>query len=193
MRKLILALDLSIARTGFALFDLETEKNLMVGNIPTKSLKKNNVPKFEREHLKYVYIADTLLDALGEHVDGIQYIIGEDYAYGGSSLSKLAECNGAIGATLAKKSPLDFAKRLTVAVPSVKKFTTGDGRAKKPEMMASVCERWGFCSEIDDESDAYAIGKIGLMVINNTPSDRYEKELRKIVLKRNKKVLGDMK
>ena len=186
---LLLALDLSIKRTGYAIFNIDTEGHILSGSIPTKGTKKNPVPKFQCEHEKYGYIAESILSLIGDKAKNISYIIAEDYAYSGSSMSKLAECNGAIGLRLWDSEELDFHNRLTVAIKSVKKYASGDGSADKKLMMESVCKRWGFCSAIDDESDAYAIGMVGLMVLNNTPQNAYERQLRERVIRRNKKKL----
>jgi crossover junction endodeoxyribonuclease RuvC len=43
----------------------------------------------------------------------------------------------------------------------LKKWTTGKGNAKKPDMAASVLDRWGFTSASDDIVDAFALAKLG--------------------------------
>jgi crossover junction endodeoxyribonuclease RuvC len=47
--------------------------------------------------------------------------------------------------------------------PSVlKKYATGKGNAKKPQVASSVESRWGFVAPSDDVVDAYVLAKIGL-------------------------------
>lgn len=50
---------------------------------------------------------------------------------------------------------------LEVPPTVLKKFTTGKGNAKKPEMAQYVAERWGFLSKSDDVIDAYALAELG--------------------------------
>ena len=42
----------------------------------------------------------------------------------------------------------------------LKKFTTGNGAAKKGAMAVAVKERWGFTSKSDDVIDAYALARL---------------------------------
>jgi crossover junction endodeoxyribonuclease RuvC len=44
----------------------------------------------------------------------------------------------------------------------LKKWTTGNGSAKKSQMAEHVKARWGFVSSSDDVIDAYALARIGL-------------------------------
>lgn len=48
-----------------------------------------------------------------------------------------------------------------IAPPSVlKKYSTGKGNSKKPEVAIAVRERWGFENPSDDVVDAYVLAKI---------------------------------
>lgn len=49
---------------------------------------------------------------------------------------------------------------LDVPPPTLKKFVTGGGAAKKDKMMLEVYKRWGF-SGTDNESDAYSLAQFG--------------------------------
>lgn len=44
---------------------------------------------------------------------------------------------------------------------TLKKWTTGKGNAKKPDMAIAVKERWGFVSPSHDIVDAYALAQLG--------------------------------
>lgn len=43
----------------------------------------------------------------------------------------------------------------------LKKWTTGKGTAKKPDMAIAVKERWGFTHKSDDAIDAFALARLG--------------------------------
>lgn len=48
-----------------------------------------------------------------------------------------------------------------IAPPTVlKKFATGSGAAKKPQVSAAVASRWGFKAPSDDVVDAYVLAQI---------------------------------
>lgn len=51
---------------------------------------------------------------------------------------------------------------IEVQPTALKKFCTGKGNAKKPDMAKSVKERWGFNSASDDVIDAYSLARFGL-------------------------------
>lgn len=53
---------------------------------------------------------------------------------------------------------------MNVTPTALKKFTTGKGNAKKPDMAAHVLRRWGFESKSDDIIDAYALARIPLQI-----------------------------
>lgn len=50
---------------------------------------------------------------------------------------------------------------------TLKKYATGNGRSKKPEVAAAVKERWGFECPSDDVVDAYVLAKIGQDLAEN--------------------------
>lgn len=57
-----------------------------------------------------------------------------------------------------------------IAPPSVvKKFATGKGNSKKPEVAAAVKDRWGFENPSDDVVDAYVMAQMALSVASNGP------------------------
>lgn len=48
-----------------------------------------------------------------------------------------------------------------VSPTTLKKWTTGKGKATKDMMMNSVKERWGFITQDNNLADAYALAKLG--------------------------------
>lgn len=53
---------------------------------------------------------------------------------------------------------------MNVTPTALKKFTTGKGNAKKPDMAVHVSRRWGFEHKSDDIVDAYALARIPLQI-----------------------------
>lgn len=56
---------------------------------------------------------------------------------------------------------------------ALKKWTTGLGNAKKPEMAVSVFDRWQFMSKSDDVIDAYALARFAQHLQGN-PSQLFK-------------------
>lgn len=87
----------------------------------------------------------------------------EGFAYGNkNSLVDLVEVATPIKlALLAAKVPWYL-----VPPTTLKLWTTGSGKADKDGMAAAVKERWGFESEYDDVVDAYALTRIGEVLVS---------------------------
>lgn len=60
-----------------------------------------------------------------------------------------------------------------IAPPSVlKKYATGSGTAKKPQVAAAVKDRWGFTAPSDDVVDAYVLARLGCdLAVNGVSKD----------------------
>jgi Holliday junction resolvasome RuvABC endonuclease subunit len=85
-------------------------------------------------------------------------IIIEDYAvYRASSVITVVECG-----TVVRKVLYDLGYEWYGMPPSsLKLWLTGKGNAKKPQMVSSTMERWGYQSPSDDIVDAVALAKFG--------------------------------
>jgi crossover junction endodeoxyribonuclease RuvC len=59
----------------------------------------------------------------------------------------------------------------TIKPSTCKKWTTGRGDAKKPDMAKAVKERWGFVSVSDDIVDAYALARMGQFLLEADVKD----------------------
>jgi crossover junction endodeoxyribonuclease RuvC len=203
MSKYLLALDLSIACTGVCLFQIETGALAAHYIIPIKKATKKaykglyNIGVHEDEYVsfysdpeKFHYISETLLTLLKPYDRNIEWVAKESYAYGGSSLSRLAEQCGVCSYRLWQNGHLESDENLIQIAPvSVKKYATGKGKATKDEVMHAVESKWDYPKGYwfsSDDCDAFVIGKIAMMVLNNTPQNKYEKELRDSIIKRNK-------
>lgn len=85
-------------------------------------------------------------------------VVVEGYAYGNrNSIVSLVE----IG-TLIRMALYEAQIPWYDAPPSLlKRFVTGKGNAKKPDVAKAVKERWGFESTSDDVVDAYGLARLG--------------------------------
>lgn len=107
---------------------------------------------FERVQL----IANSVKNVMEEWSPGL--IVIEGYGYGNTNtLVDLVEIGTGIRLGLKE---LGFSWWL-VPPTSLKLWITGKGNAGKPQMAASVKERWGFESKSDDVIDGYALAQLG--------------------------------
>lgn len=101
-------------------------------------------------------IARSFDSLIQEHQPDLAVV--EGYAYGNrNSIVSLVEIGTLIRMALytAKIPWYD-------APPSLlKRFVTGKGNAKKPDVANAVKERWGFTSTSDDVVDAYGLARLG--------------------------------
>jgi Holliday junction resolvasome RuvABC endonuclease subunit len=85
----------------------------------------------------------------------------EDYALGMIKSPDTIILLVAIG-TLVRSMMADYGLPWVEVRPStLKKWTTGKGNAKKPDMAIAVKQKWGFNSPSDDIVDAFALAQMG--------------------------------
>jgi crossover junction endodeoxyribonuclease RuvC len=157
--KVSIGLDLSLSRTGVSLFwtDNEEAKTMCIKS-PQKGMKR------------LLDLEQKLTQILLPFKETALVVI-EDYAFGGrgSNLFGLIEWGGIARMATFK---LDI-NAITISPKSLKKFATGNGNAKKEDVMAAITEKWGYVASTNDEADAYALSRIGDSIIH--PS-RYTQE-----------------
>ncbi len=61
-----------------------------------------------------------------------------------------------------------------VAITSLKKFTTGDGHAKKPAVISAIARLQNRMIKTDDQADAAALCELGLALTGQKPPPRWE-------------------
>lgn len=99
------------------------------------------LPTLENREIKAVYI--------------------EHYAYS-KSQGGLAEAIEFGGVLRWHVADLDGLERLREVQPNtIKLFATGDGRASKEKVAAHVAKRWGHVFNTTDETDAFALWRLG--------------------------------
>ena len=75
---------------------------------------------------------------------------------------------------------------ILVAPTSLKKFVTGSGKAEKSMMLMDVYKRWGIEAKNDNEADAYALLRIGIVLTGQAKIEtRAQKETLATISKNN--------
>jgi len=157
---MILALDLSLRQTGYAIIDND--------KIIKSSVIKSPV------NLRGVQRLDFLLKQITELLDDIEFVAIEDYAYSAyGSMTNLAELSGIVKYYLYKiKKPF-----FLLATTALKKFVMGKGNAPKEAMMISIYKKYKIKTKSTDEADAIGLAKlayaISLMKKGELSADKY--------------------
>lgn len=158
--KMILALDLSLRQTGFAIIDND--------KIVSSSLIKSPV------NLRGIKRLDFILQQIILLLENIEFVAIEDYAYSAyGSLTNLAELCGVVKYYLYKiEKPF-----LLISTTSLKKFVIGKGNASKATMMPAIFKKYKIETRSTDEADAIGLAKlayaVSLMKNNELSADRY--------------------
>lgn len=157
---MILALDLSLRQTGYAIIDND--------KIIKSSVIKSPI------NLRGVQRLDFILKEIIELLNDIEVVAIEDYAYSAyGSMTKLAELCGVIKYYLYKmEKPF-----LLISSTALKKFVIGKGNAPKAAMMPAIFKKYKIETKSTDEADAIGLAKlayaVSLMKKSELSADKY--------------------
>jgi crossover junction endodeoxyribonuclease RuvC len=166
---------------GFAFVSIDPDGTDVSGNLKSFDPKQNT----GIERLLSIY--QHLFNLFTETRD-VAHICMEGY----SNASKFGrEQAGELGA-IVKLAIYDFFDRFdnghgdlrypTIVKPSsLKKFTTGNGAAKKNNMLLAVYKKWGFETSDDNLADAYSLAQLARTLHTGSAELAYEKEVLKSV------------
>lgn len=157
---MILALDLSLRQTGYAIIDND--------KIIKSSIIKSPV------NSRGIFRLDFILKKIIELLDNIEFVVIEDYAYSAyGSLTNLAELCGVVKYYLYKtEKPF-----LLISSTALKKFVMGKGNAPKAAMMPAIFKKYRIETKSTDEADAIGLVKLAyaasLMKKGELSADKY--------------------
>ena len=150
----LLGIDFSLTKSGIAeMTNGKIETSTIEPNMPNGAMKRA------------IWIVDRVQEICKRQRPDV--VIMEDYAFGakGQALTQIHECVGIIKYLFIQNN----IKLVLIPPTTLKKFVTGSGRAKKPEMCASIKERWGRHfdeKKENDMADAFALVQLYLRYIN---------------------------
>lgn len=101
----------------------------------------------------------------------------EDFAF---SRANQAHNLGGLGWTIRIMMHEENVPFVVVGTGQVKKFATGKGNAKKPEVMLAVYKRWGVELANDNEADAFVLMKIAEHLLSGN-QEEYPKFQREVI------------
>lgn len=130
------------------------------------------------------------LQAIGEELadrivgNGAEEVcIEAPFAAGGPMLNAalmLAELHGAVKVALRNRG---IKQPYYVAPMTLKKFTTGSGKAEKGAVQLAIARKWGIEIQNNDLADGYALARMAGVIAGKIPAQGYELECVKTVLK----------
>lgn len=145
-----LSLDLSITSTGAVSGNNETFESRV---FKSKKLGPSVHDRFNR----FAALSQAIADYAYQVQPDIILIEGPANNYRGNAIY-LPEFCGIVKHELTKLCPTIH----EIPPTTIKKWTTGKGRADKKQMAKAIYERWGVKFKTDDEADAFALFKYGL-------------------------------
>lgn len=121
------------------------------------------------EHLKGIARVEWIRNAFNTYLDShpaIDCAVIEGYAYANKfTLSTLIEIGINLRLSLyQRKIPCYICPPTTL-----KRYATGKGNSKKPEVAAGVLSKWGYSSPSDDVVDAFVLAKIAQDKASGSP------------------------
>lgn len=150
---IVIGLDLSLTNTGVSIIDNLTGPPIMGSIIKTN-------PK-EMLEARIEHIRATIRLLLREFPPTLAVVEGHTFGPRAHAATQIHEVAGVV------KNLLYRRKILTYLVPpaTLKKAATGDGRAKKPEMIAAAQILWPKCPNNDNIADAFHLARYGLEIV----------------------------
>lgn len=122
--------------------------------------------KFEHTIARLAALRERLtaiLEAVEEDYGGPGVLIVEGYGFGikNSHSHSLGEWGGQVRLAAYHRGWL-----LVIAnIATIKKFTSGKGNAEKDQMMMEILDRWQYKATDNNNADAYALMRLGLVFV----------------------------
>jgi crossover junction endodeoxyribonuclease RuvC len=152
----VVGLDPSFS--GFGVAILNNNQN----NLLTKTITSNRT---DVERLIEIR------DQIRGYVRGANLVCIEDFAF---SRPNQAHNLGGLGWIIRVMLHEENIPFVVVGTGQVKKFATGKGNAKKPEVMIGIFKRWGVEFADDNEADAFVLMKIAEVLVAGEWSEEFE-------------------
>lgn len=130
-------------------------------SVDGKALKKAfPISKFSHPDERLVSIREWFTDWLeSEFRRGLDLVLMEGYSFGSKvGREQAGELGGLVRMVI---YDVTGSHPLVVPPPSLKKFVTGAGNAKKNVMLLHVHKRWGVEFSDDNQADAFSLEKFG--------------------------------
>lgn len=160
MKQIFVGIDPSLQSTGLYFYARQGVFGNYIYHQPQYAQIDTKPKDFPNSINRCLYIADLIVQLIQEKLDDdsfVKLVVCQDYFVGRTqgTVIQLAELGTMIRyKILVKQFPL-----CVVPPKTVKKFVTGNGNAKKQQMMEAVLERWNFKASTDNLADACGMSR----------------------------------
>ena len=167
---IVFGLDASLTSSGFA---YTLDDKVCTGRILTNSLRGPERLDFVITSIRNIFRTKQF----GKEV----LVALEGYAMGVPAKGSRVFDIGELGGVLKHHFWLNGYDVLVVPPTTLKMFVTGNGRAKKPEVMQGIADVWGYKVQQHDEADAFGLMKLGQARVNGRVLRAYDEKRRSAV------------
>lgn len=167
----VLAIDPSLAGTAYAFARPGRPVEL-------ERIKTSPASSVRARLARYEQISTPIVEVARLHEPVLCLIEGYSFASAGGQVSGRAHDRAELGGVLRWRLRDHVREFVEVAPSTLKKFTTGKGNAKKPEVVSVASRRWNQTFRTDDEADAYALCMLGLALVGAViPDNKAQREV----------------
>ena len=161
-----IGIDTSLTGTGIVVLENgKITKQQLIKSKPSGDKPVNEVKRIQK-------IVEEIELIVSEYMPRIAVIEGLAYLAKGTSLVQLAALNYMTRAML-----MNYHIPFVIVFPTtLKKFATGNGAAKKDEILLATFKRYGVTIMDDNEADAYNLSQIGLALLGGNSKDTNQKQ-----------------
>lgn len=157
---MFIGIDPSLQSTGLYFYQRYGQFGNYKYSQPTYAQIDTKPKDFPNNINRCLYIASLIVQLIEQKIDDntkVKLVVCQDYFVGRSqgAVISLAE----LGTMIRYKILLKGFPLCVVPPKTIKKFVTGNGNAKKQQMMQTVFNRWGYKASTDNLADACGMSK----------------------------------
>lgn len=165
MKQMFIGIDPSLQSTGLYFYCRQGQFDNYIYHKPQYAQIDTKPKDFPNSINRCLYIADLIVELVQDYLDDntvVKLVVCQDYFVGRShgAVISLAQ----LGTMIRYKILLKGFPLCVVPPKTVKKFVTGNGNAKKQQMMQTVMNRWGFKASTDNLADACGMSKFAQFI-----------------------------
>ena len=155
MKKMFIGIDPSLQSTGLFFFTRSGQFGKYHYDKPVYAQIDTKPKDFPNSINRCLYIASLIVQLIKQKIDNdtiVQLVVCQDYFVGRQqgAVVQLAQ----LGTMIRYKILLQGYPLCIVPPKTIKKFVTGNGNAKKQQMMKIVEEKWNYKASTDNLADA---------------------------------------
>ena len=157
---MFIGIDPSLQSTGLYFYQRQGQFGNYKYSQPTYAQIDTKPKDFPNSINRCLYIASLIVQLIEQKIDDnteVKLVVCQDYFVGRSQGAVISLAQ--LGTMIRYKILLKGFPLCVVPPKTIKKFVTGNGNAKKQQMMQTVLNRWGYKASTDNLADACGMSK----------------------------------